>query len=336
MSESNSADRKRSNLLAKTADGESPSATLGALDQYLREATLEVLWRQWAAIGGAVSVTRRAASLVDPEALVLGSLSLVHEEPRLTDVMADWLALNSDLLSVQRMRNLARGYPRDVQARLGEAARIALVEGKDHRWKVLTSKARGTSDDFPRRGNKRRAVRVRVTEPASLMLRLRLALGVSIKADVLTMLLSADPGQWASVSALVLATGYTVAAVRKAIRDLAEARLIDSMVGTRTEYRAVRSRWQALLGVSALPQWRDWGERFRFGADFSEWVKNAKERPLTSYVVESRWRDLIAAHSAAFRWGTDDADWADRVVTGDENALVPAIARLGSWMETNA
>jgi hypothetical protein len=337
MSESSSGKSRRAVENSPGVDGELPVEALRALSDVMREATLEVLWRQWAAVGGTVSARRRAASLVDPEALVLTSVALQSSEPRLTDVVGDWVFRNSDLLSVQRIRNLAAAYPEEVRSGLRGVARIALTEGRDHRWKVFTVEPANPAGELTRRLNKRRAVRVRVEEPAALMLRLRLAIGVGIKADVLTLLLTQEFGEWASVSGIAHATGYTVAAVRKAISDLAEARVIDAIAGTRAEYRARRHPWQGLLGVTAFPVWRDWHDRFLFATTFLAWVEEAEHRPLTSYVVASRGRDLVEAHPNAFHWSGDgDEEWSGKVVAAAGNPLLPAVGRLAGWMEENA
>jgi hypothetical protein len=312
---------------------ESGLATLRALGDVLRGATIDTVWRQWAAVGGTAATNRPAMSLVDPEALVLGSLSLATWEPRLADILSDWVVRNSDLLSVQRIRNLAVAYPAKIRDLLAEVARIARAEGKDHRWKPLAEQP-SSGIGLDRRTNKVRAVRVRVTQSAALMLRLRLAFGVGIKADVLTVLLTGDVGEWASVSRMAHATGYTVAAVRKAISDLAEARLIDSMAGTRTEYRAARPRWQALLGGGPMPAWRNWQERFVFVAAFFDWAADAERRPLTPFVLSTRGRELIEAHRAAFHWSGDD-EWAGQLMAVERDPLGTAVRRLATWMEEN-
>jgi hypothetical protein len=151
---------------------------------------------------------------------------------------------------------------------------------------------------------------------------------------VLTLLLTSDAGEWASVAQMARATGYTVAAVRKAIGDLAESRLIDAIAGTRAEYRATRPRWQALLGMAALPGWRHWQERYVFVATFLAWAADAEHRHLTPYVFASRGRDLVEAHAAAFQWPGDE-DWPAQLMAIEENPLLPAIHRLAGWMEMN-
>ena len=48
---------------------------------------------------------------VDPEALVLFTIGIGRRDPRLFDEMLDWVASNRELLSKQRLRNLARRFP---------------------------------------------------------------------------------------------------------------------------------------------------------------------------------------------------------------------------------
>ena len=72
---------------------------------------LDFTWRQWAQIG--VSATVRGADrwAVDPEALILFTIGIARRDPRLFDEMLDWMAFNHELLSTQRLRNLAARFP---------------------------------------------------------------------------------------------------------------------------------------------------------------------------------------------------------------------------------
>ena len=68
---------------------------------------LDFAWRQWSQIG--VSTTVRGADrwAIDPEALILFTIGIARRDPRLFDEMLDWMAFNHELLSTQRLRNLA-------------------------------------------------------------------------------------------------------------------------------------------------------------------------------------------------------------------------------------
>ena len=54
-----------------------------------RKKILALLWRQWSALGIAGQTEKGAASLVDPEALLLCSLSLARYDARLFDEIID-------------------------------------------------------------------------------------------------------------------------------------------------------------------------------------------------------------------------------------------------------
>ena len=304
------------------------------LRSYIREVTLNVIWRQWHAVGGMTSSDRRTNSLVDPEALVLMSLGLQGAEPRLAGVLGDWAAINSDLISVQRLRNLANHFSPSTKSAVGSFARIAYEEGKDHRWKALIENHQPELERRPQQvSGKKRATRVRPLESAALILRLRLAFGVGIKADMLSFLLSTEPEAWASVGVIAAATDYTVAAVRKAAQNLVEARFVDQMADPLAEYHVNHHGWRELLGVNSLPIWRGWAVRFAFVSAFLDWIENAEARPMTPYVFESRGLVLFQKHERAFRWQGASRRIPQSLHPDGGFQVSMAIHDLGEWME---
>jgi hypothetical protein len=68
-------------------------------------------WRQWAQVGVSATVEGADRWAVDPEALILFTIGIARSDPRLFDEMLDWMAFNHELLSTQRLRNLARKFP---------------------------------------------------------------------------------------------------------------------------------------------------------------------------------------------------------------------------------
>lgn len=311
-------------MRAKTAD----------LRSYIRGVTLDVIWRQWAALGGMTSSKRRATSLIDPEALVLISLAMQGDEPRLGEVLADWAAINSDLLSVQRVRNVARHFSAATRTSLSSFALIAFEEGRDHRWKSLLKNAPiGIRRRDRVAGTAKRAVRAHPIVPAALMLRLRLAFGVGIKADTLSFLLSTEQEGWAGITSIATATGYTAAAVRKAAQNLVEARFVEQMENARSEYHVNHSGWRNLLEMQELPSWRAWALRFAFVDAFLCWVDSASEKSMSSYMFESRGRELLKKHQTAFRWGGGTVRMSDGLRPNDLNQTEHAIRALGEWMD---
>lgn len=66
------------------------------------------LWEQWAQMGILATPERSDRWAADPEALLLLSFEVGLEEPRLFEEVLDWLVRNERLVSIQRLRNLAR------------------------------------------------------------------------------------------------------------------------------------------------------------------------------------------------------------------------------------
>ncbi len=326
------------------AGGNSSEKALDSAAAHLRDATLDVIWRQWAALGGSAASRTRAHAIVDPEALVLGSLAFVSEEPRLADVLHDWIVRNADLLSVQRAKNLTRDFDESARVLIGDGlrwlARIAMDEGKDLRWRSLLkqrSLSRSAWVEPAVRTNKSRASRVRVTDPATLVLRLRLAFAVGVKADLLSYLFCA-PDEWTTVRTVSAVTGYTPAAVRRAGDDLSAAQFIESRAAQPAQYRIARDNWRPLLKLDEkLPTWRGWLEVFVFATAFLAWHRLTEEgHTRTPYVVGVEGRELLERYRAVFErdriatWGphTRVQDWAAFTAV--------AVNTLSRWIRDSA
>lgn len=305
----------------------------------LRDATIDVIWRQWASLGAAAASRSRARAVVDPEALVIASLALISDEPRLADLLHDWVTRNADLLSVQRAKNLARDYDAATGALIGDGLRwlasIAVEEAKDLRWRSLLKEEHLVSSPWIApsvRGGKNRAVRARVAEAPALVLRLRLAFGVGVKADLLSCLLCVD-GELTTVRDISDMTGYTAAAVRRAAEDLAAAQFVESRDALPAEYRLSRASWLPLLklGDESL-SWKGWQPVFAFAIAFLEWYRTTAPETRTPYIVGVEGRELLEKHRTVFErarvaaWGphTRVEDWATFTLT--------AVNALARWM----
>ena len=279
----------------------------------LRRSALEVAWRQWQALGASAALhsndSRRLQSTIDPEALVLLSLVMIEDEQRLADLVHDWMVLNSDLLSVQRVKNLAKEYSEETQARLKARlewlAEAVLRSGKDFRWRSLISSDReGQRHGVVIRSGKpwavkSRAVRAPLTEPSTLLLRLRLGFGVGVKADVLGFLLGTRD-EWIIIREIAEATAYSPVAVRRAVDDLAAARLVLVSEVQPAGYRTERKDWVPLLRLHGPPVWLNWHQRFTFVSAFLAWADSVEKRPLSAYAFGAQGRELLEQHRRAF------------------------------------
>jgi hypothetical protein len=159
-------------------------------------------------------------------------------------------------------------------------------------------------------------VRARLTDPSAVLLRLRLGLGVGLKADVIGFLLGKGE-DWVSVREIASATAYTAVAVRHAVDDLAAARLVLALEAQPAGYRAERARWASFLGIEATPVWQNWHQRFTFVVAFLHWAEALEGRPLSTYALGALGRELLEQHRRVFEndllvvWSmhTDVPDW---------------------------
>lgn len=271
---------------------------LRRLTESLSDAAVDVAWTQWSAMGTTAASKRKAHSIIDPEALVLMTLFIADHEPRLLDLVHDWVSAHAGLLSTQRIRNLASAYPDVVQHRLADVARTAIERGKDARWKTLVGSP-GEPISLTPRTNKHRATLPDLGNPALLLLRLRLAFGAGIKADALGFLLGKE-GAGESVRAAALATGYTQSALRRAADEMVMARVLRSTDGPPAQYRADQASWSTMLGLNEMPRWRDWNVRFQIIAALLAFAMKVNGKSLTLYALSAMLRDLAETHKVAF------------------------------------
>ncbi len=308
----------------------------------LAKSAVETVWQQWGVIGAQANDRRPSnQAVIDPEALLLMSLALLEHERRLADIIASWVTLNSSLLSVQRVRNIARTFPPSVQRRLEAVAVLGMRDAKDMRWKSAAGKASAPLTS--------RTAKLRTTEPAflhsaTLLLQLRQGMGVGVKADLFAYLLTCDNRneRWASTAAMARMLGYTHAAVRRNADDLAAARFIRRMETVDPDtsasrlYMAEAGHWAGALHLGVIQQgWRDWRARFAFIADVLDTSASLTSHGATEFAVDVACRELLEKHRDALTRDTsikpalfeDSTDWS--------SALHQASELLIEWMRNN-
>lgn len=254
----------------------------------LREATAEAAWCQWATIFNLAAAKRPARAIIDPEALILGSIALADLEPRLRGVTSTWARIGSHLMSVQRAKNLSNSFPDAVVERVAEFASIAVSQGNDARWRSLA----GRQPPQAKHGVETAAPLV--AQPPALMLRLRLGLGVGIKADVLALLVG-SAGAALTVQQIAAEASYFGRAVRRAVEDLAAAGFIEPRSTSPISYRVNVRDWKDVLAIDPNdpPLWRRWSAVYSLVAALSEWVTRM---PRSDVAAASAARDVWEQH----------------------------------------
>lgn len=263
----------------------------------LQELATEVAWRQWRAIGGSAATKERWRSIVDPEALILVSLGLAAAERRIADVLYSWVEANSTLLSVQRLKNLQRDYPAATHDRLREFGGHISALGAHPRWSSFAGAHQQHRKVDPPEVS--RAIEAPTRHATSLLLRLRIAMGVSVKADVLAVALGHDHAL--DVREITDALSYSPAAVRGALEDLSRAGFLFAVGGEPMTFTAPHREWKELLGLEEVPRWAAWHHWFALVTDLVAWTTTAREVALSEYATDVQLRELTARHQLFFR-----------------------------------
>jgi hypothetical protein len=309
------------------------SATrFASVTRELHEAAAGAAWIQWQALGAQAAAPRAPRAIVDPEALLLLSLWLADEEPRLRDFLSGFAQLGSRLLSVQRLKRAMILYPEDAEARVAPFASHIASHGKDARWRTLAV----AKPPRPGRPGKVGPASARFGEPGSLMLRLRAGIGVDVRTDVLSYLIGRGDA-WSDVREIAGAILYAKYSVRSACEALADAGLIVTRAERPVSYSAAPGRWLGLLGLDEPPPWRPWVHVFAYVVRLLEWLRGPGRRQMSAALAASLAREFVVEHGAVL--AELRLDIPDERALRDE-AYLPAFERmvsaLAEWLVESA
>lgn len=308
--------------------------TAGKLFEPVIDAATDLCWRQWGAIAsGAAGGTAR--TIIDPEALLVASLVLCDREPRLGELV-DWFMISlSQVLSVGRTRRLATDLTPEVENRLKHVAGLAVSRGGDARWKKLDPPIKPAL-----RGSlqMRAAMKPRYRDPAALVFRLRMGLGVGIKADALAFLLGTD--HWCTTREIGEATAWNPVAVRRALDDLVLAGFIESSdpvewQTTRSkQYRADRGKWHDAAHLDEHCRWGYHKDRFELAIRAAQLLDPGNAAQQLDALSLGDWaQNWTRQYGAAFRFGNAEPKSLLRGKLEEQGIQFQAdIVRLADWM----
>jgi len=298
-----------------------PKAVVASTDR-LTTAAVRCAWSQWSSIS---ALTLRGPQvdneIVDVEALLLGSLGLATREPRLQTLAIDWAVANSELLSIARLRGLLVGAFAGTGVRIGELANEVSTRGGDARWRVLEeAESKPSVRVVLKRPKQLKAMPPRWRGARTLALQLRRGFGVGVKPDLIAILLGLQ-GSWTDVSTLCELSGYSVAGVRRAADDLADAGLLETSGGHSRAFRAHVAAWATLLPHIERPEWRRRAEGFAFVVRWQRYVQGkgaSQDSELSSAIsfgaqMTASWRLWLEAGVTQAPVSDDPkAAWASR------------------------
>ena len=297
------------------------SATRDRLAAGLRD----FAWNEWAQMGVLGTTGRHSPWAQDPEALLVFTLEVAREDPRLFDEVLDWLVVNERLISVRRLRALCR-TPDDehlVAAALGwlggerPRARLAARATVDDRQPVQLFRDRlpvsppEADKAFAAHGFLRppvdRTGNSQVPDlglPINFAFRLRQLLGVGARAEASRFLLTVDAPR---VTAQVVArsAGYAKRNVYEALTELQRAGVVSTTtVGGEQWFAVDRERWAAFLGHARTspPSHRDWPQLLGAAVQMLRWLQRPDLDGLSGYLRNSQALDLLEGIAPDLRY----------------------------------
>ncbi len=322
---------------------------LSAFKATVLDHLLGLVWRQWSALG----VSGYSASennVVDPEALLLLTLTVARYDARLFDEVLDWLEVNGDFLNVQRLQNLLKQLDFQAKAQLSAVAeRLGRKSTTALKWKKLGSTfalpqpeplfflkdgrplpAPGEYDEsFRKHGLLRSPIKLRgyaQTFPSggmpSLLLRLRAFLGVNIRCEILCLLGAVDEIHPSMIAKQV---GQAPRTIQNALAEMARSGVVQVRSTAREK---IYSLFPGVLDKLLRPgndrtPWRNSAALFRALEMLWLALTDPRQQNLDELMLASEWRRL----SRKMRPLLGDAGWGqalrdDGQFKGEEYAEV--------------
>jgi len=280
---------------------------------------LGLLWRQWSTLGVPGQTTTEERRVIDPESLLLLSMTICRYDARLFDEILDWLVVNGAFLNVQRLRNLIKRFEFQSQAQLSAISELLMKKSNDPlKWKRLAAprsprnpeplfflksgKPLPMPDDnapeFSARGLLRGPINFRghaqlfpTKGMPSLLLRLRALLGVNARCELLCLLAATEEIHPSDVARQ---TGYSPRTVQNTLAEMARSGVVQVRSGNREKWYCLQSNAldHLLKPEGSRPPWIHWAPLFRALEMLWIGVIDPKRQNLDPLTRASEWRRL--------------------------------------------
>jgi hypothetical protein len=307
---------------------------------------LDLLWRQWTALGVSGHAPDEAAWIIDPEALLLATCCFGRWEPRLFDEALDCLRANGWVMNTQRLATLLRDESWSGAAVLGAVAGFLNTGTDALKWRRLSQHLpRHTTPEelfnlkdgrplpvvgqqephFADWGFRRGPLRLRGNsqpfrplEPGNVLLQLRALCGVNVRAETIAYLLTHETGHPAEMARAVY---YHKRTIQDVLVEMNHSGVVEIRQAGREKHYWVRAaEWKALLQRPAeLPAWVCWPPLW--SALEQVWLKlndpqlHALEPPMLSSVLRQL---MVKVRPSIERAGFDKVLSDDRQYLGEK------------------
>lgn len=309
---------------------------------------LALLWRQWSALGVPGHGPVEERRVIDPEPLLLLSLTVGRYDARLFDEILDWLVANGAFLNVQRLKSLENRFDFQCKAQLSAVSELLGKKSNNPlKWgRLSTAHSLGNPEplffmkngkplpvpdehapEFSAHGLMRGPIRLRGHAqpfPAkgmpTLLLRLRALLGVNARCELLCLLGAAHE---IHPSEIARQTGYFPRTVQNALAEMTRSGVVQVRSTDREKMYCLQSGvLDPLLKPGGIPvQWINWSSVFRALEMLWLGVIDPKRQDMDPLLLASELRRLsreMRPLLAQAGWGSQLND--DNLYHGEEYA----------------
>ncbi len=287
---------------------------------------MDLLWRQWAALGVSGHAGAEGRKAIDPDALLLASCVWGRYEPRLFDEMLDWLELNGWCVNVQRVRALLKQHDYGCERVLASVASLQAKGAVTAKWRGLAASSElagagaplqplfiladgrpqplfGPAEPrFARFGFHRGSLELRhMSQPVNparsvaLLCGLRALFGVNARADILLYLLTHPEGHPPEMARQI---GYFPKTIQMTLVEMANSGVIRTVKRGREKHYWVEPEKWGLLRAGAdehptWPEWRAWPQFFAALAAIWKLAQNEELAAGSANLQAAEWRKMM-------------------------------------------
>jgi hypothetical protein len=291
---------------------------ISEIRERVSQGLLDFAWRQWAQIGVSATVEGTDRWAVDPEALILFTIGIARRDPRLFDEMLDWMAFNDELLSTQRLRNLAGRF----RVPPGLVAAVTAWTRQTASSDLLVSDQAGHVQDkspvfspdvlafvpqpdptFAQHGFIRppaartgKSLKPNPALPLNLSFRLRHLFGPGGRSETMRVLLTWPDGPL-DAARIAGEAGFAKRNISDVLASLTASGVIKaSWSGNERRFTAHRERWALLLGLAGpadMSSFVSWVHLLPAALEISMWLDEKTGTAESEYLIASQARGLI-------------------------------------------
>ncbi len=294
---------------------------LNTFKENFLEGALTHLWNQWSILGVSGAGETTDLGIVDPEALILLSISFAEHDLRLFDELLSWLVENGGLINTKRLLKLQNQYEFEVKRMLaGMAEHISrkhsnwmrfgsldCSEEPEIHWLPSVSSNLKKDLNFESHGvyrsifkNRGLSSKFNFKHKNSLLPRLRSLLGMNAHCEILCYY--AD-GRRVHASKAARDLAYSQKAIQGALASMEEVAGVTSyQEGKNKLYVLNASLWQSLVPKEVT--WTNPIEKYALTKDIWQLVKkldfNPENTQLTATLIKHEYLTWKKKHPALY------------------------------------